>query len=833
VPVEGEPHDSGTLGEALEAARPVPTAGVKLARARFLREQFGDDAPGATIGRYLIIERLGAGGMGVVHAAYDPELRRTVALKLIPVPERNRADALDEARALAKLEHEHVVRIHDVGSHGEDIYLVMERVQGTTLRTWVRDRHRAAIVEAYRQAGVALAAAHDAGLVHRDFKPDNAMVGDNGRVRLVDFGLACEAASDDAVDASVGAAGTPRYMAPEQAAGASVTPAADQYSFCVALAEALEGLLEPPPRWLAAIIERGRATEPSARFSSMKELLRALSRDRARLWRRRATVAAVAGAVAAVAFMFGRTSTPPAVVPAVCAGAELELEAAWQPSERAAALSRLDGLGPFGRAIRPRLAADIDDHSKRWIAARRNSCLEHARGWQSDRVFDLRSSCLTRSRDGFAAVGALLAHTNATALVEAPRAVASLVDPESCADVTSLLSNVEPPLPELATAVAKLESRLEDARIRLRSGRYAEASERARAIVADARGVGYAPVLAAALLVAGHTLITDNRDAAVPLFAEASDIALAAHADALAVEAWARRAWAAGLNADPRGALNGFDVIERIAKRTPSAHFARALLYNNLGGIELARNRRGPARTAFQRALAEANGLTGAEAVELINARVNLAIVTDDRTAADKLFAETIAQLSRLLGADHPDVLLVRWIRGTSTIERVPDAIAYLTRVCRALELHIGLDGRLAECWAEIGYLEAEREAPAAAISALERGIARFDPKDVPPEPAGLLELLRGNPRAAALRCATALAAQPPKVDDEWWVHLARGVAGACLGRSLRAAGAHTRARLALEAAIAELASVVRDHPATAYELRLGRARAELAFIAK
>lgn len=531
--VEGEPDESRELGEALAAARPVPSAGLELARAQFAGALFGDVA-GAKVGRFRILERLGAGGMGVVHAAYDPALDRAVALKLIPVLERDRAAALEEARALAKLAHEPV-----------------------------------------------------------------------------------------------------------------------------------------------------------------------------------------------------------------------------------------------------------------------------------------------------------LAHTNATTLAEAPRAVASLVDPASCSDVTSLLSDVKPPPLELAPAVAKLESRLEDARIRLRAGRHAEASELARAIVTDARRVGYLPTLATALLVAGHTVMTDDRNAAVPLLAEATDAALTAHADAVAVEAWARRAWAAGLTSDLRGALGGLDVIEPIAKRTPSAHFARALLYNNLGGIELAHDRRGPARTAFQRALAEASGLTGAEAVELINARANLAIVTDDRVAADKLFAEAIAQLSPLLGEDHPDVLLVRWIRGTSTIEGVPDAIAYLASVCRALELHSGLDNRLAECWAEIGYLYAERGEGAAAISALERGVARFDPKDVPPEPAGLLDLLRGDARAAAQRCATALAAQPPKADDGWWVHLARGVAGVCLGRSLRASGARERARSALEGAIAELAGVVHHHPATAYELRLARARAELALLAR
>src|SRR5205807_8756694 len=132
---------------------------------------------------------------------------------------------------------------------------------------------RPEILDAYRQAGEALAAAHAAGLVHRDFKPDNAIVGDDGRVRVVDFGLACVAASSDGdSDARVPVAGTPYYMAPEQAAGVAVTAAADQYSFCVALDEALAGdapiagTTPPPlPRWMATILERGRAAQPEAR----------------------------------------------------------------------------------------------------------------------------------------------------------------------------------------------------------------------------------------------------------------------------------------------------------------------------------------------------------------------------------------------------------------------------------------------------------------------------------------------------------------------------------------------------------------------------------------
>ena len=185
---------------------------------------------------------------------------------------------------MARLSHPNVVPIFDVGFSGEHLYIVMERVLGQTLRQWVKGHSRREIVRAYTQAGMALAAAHAAGLVHRDFKPDNAIMGTDGRVRVVDFGLACEASDPDRPDSEPRAAGgTPRYMAPEQQFAGAITAAADQYGYCASLAEALtenRGSVKSSslPRWLQAVIDRGRAVDPSDRFPSMNELLAALAR---------------------------------------------------------------------------------------------------------------------------------------------------------------------------------------------------------------------------------------------------------------------------------------------------------------------------------------------------------------------------------------------------------------------------------------------------------------------------------------------------------------------------------------------------------------------------
>ncbi|MBA2542205.1 MAG: serine/threonine protein kinase, partial [Deltaproteobacteria bacterium] len=222
---------------------------------------------GATVGRFLVLGRLGAGGMGVVYAAYDPELDRRVALKLLRGSSREddvRARLLREAQAAARLSHPNVVSVFDIGVFEGRVYFAMEYVEGVTLAEWLRgDRAWPDIVEMFVQAGRGIAAAHEAGVIHRDFKPENVLVGRDGRARVVDFGLAraadgeptpvpalaSSADPDETQPAMRGISdrltrtgtllGTPRFMAPEQFAGGEITPSTDQFGFCVALYSAL------------------------------------------------------------------------------------------------------------------------------------------------------------------------------------------------------------------------------------------------------------------------------------------------------------------------------------------------------------------------------------------------------------------------------------------------------------------------------------------------------------------------------------------------------------------------------------------------------------------
>ena len=252
-------------------------------------------ARGSTVGRYIVLDRLGSGGMGVVFSAFDPELDRKVAVKVLNAGDRRKKKAgrvrlLREAQALAKLNHPNTIAVYDVGTLGESVFLAMEFIAGKTLRGWVADKRDRgeldwrAVLDVFMQAGRGLAAAHAAGIVHRDFKPENVMVDLDGRARVLDFGLARPArdttSSADREDpehssgtfevrltATGAVMGTPYYMAPEQHRGDAVDERADQFSFCVALWEALFG--GRPFRGtslpdLARCVVRGRARGAAA-----------------------------------------------------------------------------------------------------------------------------------------------------------------------------------------------------------------------------------------------------------------------------------------------------------------------------------------------------------------------------------------------------------------------------------------------------------------------------------------------------------------------------------------------------------------------------------------
>ncbi|HEY4176602.1 MAG TPA: protein kinase [Kofleriaceae bacterium] len=264
---------------------------------------------GDKVGRYLILSTLGTGGMGIVFAAYDPQLDRKVALKLLrtglQLPTKDAQKRLRrEAQAIAQLSHPNVVQVYDVGMTDDDeLYIAMEFVEGDTLSQWLKAYPRSwrEIVDVFTQAGKGLVAAHGSGLLHRDFKPDNVLVGGDGRVRVTDFGLARsilaleeESGKGDAsqlagISASLTATGTvlgtPRYMPPEQLRGPDIDARADQFSFAVALYEALYGQHPLPGGTSVSMLEQGEKAIPAPEGSKIpttivRAVARGLERDR-------------------------------------------------------------------------------------------------------------------------------------------------------------------------------------------------------------------------------------------------------------------------------------------------------------------------------------------------------------------------------------------------------------------------------------------------------------------------------------------------------------------------------------------------------------------------
>ena len=322
---------------------------------------------GEQVGRFVVLDAIGLGGMGVVVSAYDPELDRKVALKLLRpdvAPDEGimgaRMRLLREARAMAKLRHPNVVTVFDVGEYHDQIFLAMEYVAGGTLITWAEERRREsdgwrAILKAFVQAGRGLEAAHAEGLVHRDFKPGNVLV-EGDRFQVTDFGIASidghEIAAverspaptmgllpGDTTRPAAGALiGTAAYMAPELLAGKPANEQTDQFAFCVALFEALygyrpfdgetrpalveaieDGRMQPPPRdhpapvWVQHAIRRGLSQRATDRWPSMGALIDTLAEmDDPELGRRvRSRIAAAIGVCFVGLPFVGRTLGPP------------------------------------------------------------------------------------------------------------------------------------------------------------------------------------------------------------------------------------------------------------------------------------------------------------------------------------------------------------------------------------------------------------------------------------------------------------------------------------------------------------------------------------------
>jgi len=511
----------------------------------------GELPSGSRIGRYVVLYRLGRGGMGVVYAAYDPQLDRKVAVKVLrtraPGSSGGGGDShgrmLREAQALARLSHPNVVAVHDAGLIDDRVFVAMDFVDGETLRRWLKSKPRPPreIIGAYLQAGDALVAAHAAEIVHRDFKPDNAIVGRDGRVQVLDFGLA-RLQTDSAGPADEAPAtttppgsdegprrqGTPAYMAPEQHERERVGPAADQFAFCVALWEALcgrppfpgkddelvdnvkAGRLSEPSRarlsgHLRRILRRGLQAQPEARYPSMRALLVDLRHDPRRRWRRMSAALGIAAVAAGSVAVYAQLASEPVV----CGGAEERLSEAWGEAQRTGVRAAFESAHR-GHAEHTRELVEqaLDDYATRWHEAYTEACTAtHVRGEQSESLLDLRMACLGQRLDDLRVVTQLLADADEDVVDNALPTVDGLPALEGCSDVIALRERQPLPRdPERREPIEQTRAQVAQAQALERSGQLDEALEVARTAQQRAQQLDYPPLLAQAGLALGQAL---------------------------------------------------------------------------------------------------------------------------------------------------------------------------------------------------------------------------------------------------------------------------------------------------------------------------------------
>jgi len=546
-------------------------------------------ARGMTIGRYVVLTLVGRGGMGEVYAAYDPELDRRVAIKLLRVraaqpdfseqasQDSGRARLMREAQATAKLSHPNVVVIYDVGTFEDQVFIAMEFVEGQTVGYWMNAQARpwTDVLKVFAAAGRGLAAAHEKNFVHRDFKPDNVMIGADGQVRVMDFGLArladersgTPAPAADAPGSSGAAAvmataatmdpsatmvvgmdlapvlrssarsvpssevfsqrltqtgmlvGTPAYMGPEQFLARPTDARTDQFSFCVALYEALygerpfdgatlhgltanviHGKVRPPPAetevppWLRKVLLRGLSVDPDQRWPSMNALLAELERNRAVAGRRRF-------AIGAAAKLAGIWEAPVRGRPMETA-AKTAIKEAFLATDKRYAASTFENVSKI-----------LDRYAAAWVAMYTSACeATHTRGEQSAEVLDLRMGALQDTLQVLRALCDAFRCATAQVVENAVEAANRLPSIDRCADVALLRAVVKPPEdPAVRAAVDRLRGQLAEVRTLLHVGRMADAAKAIAPLEQAARSTGYRALLAETLLEKGW-LLTERRD---------------------------------------------------------------------------------------------------------------------------------------------------------------------------------------------------------------------------------------------------------------------------------------------------------------------------------
>jgi tetratricopeptide (TPR) repeat protein len=790
----------------------------------------GSLLPGKIIGRYVVGEVIGTGAMGVVYAAHDPELGRRVALKVMrsqSLPSGRSAEQLlrREAKAMARLSHPNVVAAYDLLVHEELLLVAMELVEGVTLRQWLREKPRGwrEIVDVFVLAGRGLAAAHAAGIVHRDFKPENVLCGADGRVCVSDFGLSrlgvesiglaaprqTHTTSSGATSASASVVGTPRYMAPEQRAGKPATPQSDQFSFCVALHEALYGVHPSAaargkngaadegrrpagrvPRWLRAAMLRGLRESPEERFGAIDDLLAVLSRRRGATWRRYALAATV---VAAGAAGLGWHHATQARLEA-CRGARVSVGAAWGEEPRQAVAKAFAAVGtPYAAIIEPRVENAVDRYVRAWTDTRTQVCTDLAQTNMAALDTDARMLCLDqRRRELHAVVDELRSVRTSGETASGRVAVELLQSPENCARAHEL-ERRGPHVESAATSAQAEGIRADLARFEAlvyfeQEVQAAAVAERARDA---ARSLGDPTLLGQALLSCGY--IHSDSDAAIGELYEAIAVADTAGDDRTRVRAWANLLFLVPMGKiDPAQAPylfeQGMAAVTRMGgDEACEAHLRMAY------GVGLWKQRQYPAARE-QLELAVALWRRAGQRLSVAHTLEDLALVYAAQgkyTESLRAFEAALDDARELLGDQHPiissylgneaSMLFLEYGEPARALEAAQRAVAIVEATRPERPGLLGAQATEGEALLALGRAEEARAALAPVVAAAPTGVLQGWNAAVAAD-LGRAYLALGRPEEALPPLEQALAGSP---DPEYAADARFGIARAltALGR--------------------------------------------------
>ncbi len=704
-------------------------------------------------GRYIVLDQLGHGGMGVVLKGYDEELNRQVALKVLHSnPTKRQGQRLKrEAQALAKLAHPNVVQVFEVGEAEDQVFVAMELVEGQTLRQWHNDRDPPRgwkeCVEVYLQAGRGLAAAHAEGLVHRDFKPSNAIVDHQQRVRVVDFGLVRGVEGgrldesredgpevtlkpkDDALGSPLTRAGqvmgTLPYMPLEQLDGQLADARSDQFSFCVSLFEAVygqrpfmgdtmavlmasvaAGQIRPAPRRtkvpakLRQVLLRGLTAEPEQRWPSMDTLLAELSTlivPRSRRW----LAVGLTGGLAALGGTLALGQY--AEVRDRCTGAQTELDGVWDVARSQQVQGAVLGTDlPYAADTWERIEPRLDGYAQAWTRKHTEVCeATIKRGEQTDEAMDLRMSCLRERKVALRAAVTVLADADDTVVEKAVRLVEALPSIDPCDDLhrlQQLRQRIPPPEdPQVEQQVEAVRARLAVITAERKAGRPADALEHVEPVVLRAEALEYGPALAEALLERGSARHDNDELAEAERDLERAFILAAEHGhDAVAASAVAWLAFVVGYRQERHERGLGLGKTALALALGPEVEAtARATALGSIGSVLDMQGKHLEALAHHRDTLAIYEQAFGPEHTSVAMALNNIGIALRRRGMHSEALShhrDALAIYEQTLSSGHPSVALTLTNIGIALKNqgKLPEALARYRRALTIYERALG-----------------------------------------------------------------------------------------------------------------------------------------------